>query len=564
MKEKISIDQEKKLKKVVRCVLNALTTLILIATAFIAGWFGRWGALGKNKQALLEAIDTARDKYFEEVDEDALFEELFKAFKFDSYSEFYTAEAYQAITATRDGNNLDAGFRIYSEKSALIIYDVLAGSSAEQAGIEEEMYLFKFGKTEADLKTKTSETDLQGKTKAEWEALTAEDYFTFVSNLKKNEKYLVVCGSSENVSEAKTYEVTNGDKGAGISLNRQRAMRVYQVTGNSPADDAGLQHGMYILGFGASESDLRVGTVTDLQNMISAIKPDKDNNVTFYLQCSFDREDSEAPVKAITMNVKKAYQASYCYYRDNESAYRFLTTDKGIVADKREDALEELDDKTAYVALTQFTGNAAKEFKECLEMMKTNRRSNLILDLRGNGGGYMDVFVEIASYLLKDANAGAQKVAYAAFRDGSKVSYSTKNNSYSNYFTDYSSVYILADEYTASASECLIGALVDYGTVRTGNIFLHEDAQGTARTYGKGIMQTYYDVGGGNKLKLTSAKIYWPKSGKSIHDVGVTPDDGAQAIQAPLLPTASDAFLLEAIERIQRVTTTPDTPSASV
>ena len=473
MKEKISVDQEKKLKKVVRCVLNALTTLILIATAFIAGWFGRWGALGKNKQSLLEAIDTARGKYFEEIDEDALFEELFKAFKFDSYSEFYTAEAYRTITAERGGNNLDAGFSIYSEKSALIVYDVLAGSSAEEAGIEEGMYLFKYGKTEADLTAKTD---------SEWAALTAEDYFTFVSNLKKNEKYLVVCGSSENVSEADDpYEVTNGDKGAGISLNRRRAMRIYQVTGNSPADYAGLKRGMYILGFGASESDLRVGTVTDLQNLIASIKPAEDGSVTFYLQCSFDREDSEAPVKAITM---KAYQASYCYYRDKESAYRFLTTKQGIVADKREDALEELDDKTAYVALTQFTGNAAKEFKECLEMMKRNRRSNLILDLRGNGGGYMDVFVEIASYLLKDAKTGAQKVAYASFRDGSKVSYSTTSSTYSNYFTDYSSVYILADEFTASASECLIGALVDYGTVKTENIFLHEDAQGIAKTYG--------------------------------------------------------------------------------
>ena len=540
-------DTESKIKKVERIVLSVLLALVLAAGAFIAGWFGRWGALGKNKQSLLKAIDTARDKYYREIDEDALYESLFASFAFDRYSAFYTAKEYEQITAEREGQNRDAGFSIFTEESYLTVYNILQGSSAEKAGITAGMYFFKYGKS--------AENMVAG---------NAENYFAFVSGLKLNEKYYVLCGESETVSEATRYEVTNEENGAGIALTRKYdPMRIYQVVGNSPADDAGLKRGMYIHAYGASENgEFESGSSSDMTAFVSKLTPDKDGNVTFYLKSSFDREPQEElkPVK-ITM---QEYQASYCYYRDNKESCRFLTTSKGLEQDKREEPIEELDDKTAYISLTEFTGNAAGEFRKCLELMQKNGRTNLILDLRGNGGGYMDVFVEIASCMLKNVTSGSQKVAYAKFRNGSTVSYSARSSSYSSYFVESSSVSILADEYTASASECLIGALVDYGTVGFANIYVRENAQGVARTYGKGIMQTYYDVGGGNSLKLTSAEIFWPKSGKSIHDVGITPLDGAQAIKSNLLPGASDAFLLEAIERIQSKTTVTPGPSESL
>ena len=198
--------------------------------------------------------------------------------------------------------------------------------------------------------------------------------------------------------------------------------------------------------------------------------------------------------------------------------------------------------------------------------MKENGRTNLIIDLRGNGGGYMDVFVEIASYLLKDAGAGAQKVAYAKFKSGATVSYSASRSNYSTYFTAESRVSVLADEYTASASECLIGALVDYKTIAFSDIYLHENENGVAKTYGKGIMQTHYENSTGATLKLTSAEIFWPKSNKTIHDVGVTAKgDGAIAIKSSLLPDQNDGFLQEAIGLIkEKPTTSPDAPTTSV
>ena len=531
-----SSNQEKKIKKVEWGVLSLLLALVMAAAAFIGGWFGRWSALGANKQALLNAIDTAKDKYYKEIDEDAFYEQLFAAFEFDRYSAFYSKKDYEQITAEREGQNRDAGFSLLGGDSFLMIYDVLDGSSAEEAGLEEGMYFYQFGKTEDTLKSGS-----------------AEDYFAFVSTLKAEEEYVVRCGESDDIAEAQLYPVTNGEKGAGIALTRKYdPMRVYQVIGNSPADHAGLKRGMYILQYGASEADLRAGTSSEFTSFVqNELEPDKDGNVTFYLQVSFDKEPEQLPEPVkITM---QDYQASYCFYRDSEVGYHFWLSDKEMKPDStNEEPIEALDDKTAYIALSQFTGNAAKEFKEFLGIMKERGRTNLILDLRGNGGGYMDVFVEIASCLLKETTSGAQKVAYAQFRDGATVSYSVRSSAYDKYFTARSRVSILADEYTASASECLIGALVDYGTVAFADIYLRENAQGVARTYGKGIMQTYYDVSGGNMLKLTAAEIFWPRSGKTIHDVGVTTTDGAKAIKSTLLPDASDAFLQRAIELIQK------------
>ena len=550
-------DKEKKIKKIERIVLSVLMSAVVAAGAFVAGWYGRWGALGKNKQALLEAIDTLKENYYKDIDEAAFYESLYEAFKLDDYSSFYTAEELKKIEEESEGQNFDAGFSVYAEESHLVIYDIKEGSSAEKAEtegrkLEEGMYFYKFGRTVKDW----DEDDKDDDEKTDWSKITAEDYFAFVATLKADEEYVVLCGNSEE--EADVYTVKNDKKGAGISLMREYdPMRIYRVIGNSSADHAGLKRGMYILKYGESEEEMTSGFLQDFQQFINELKPTVDETTKekqwiFYMQCSFDKEDKEAPATQIIM---KPYQASYCYYRDSKTSYRIWLEDDKMQPVETKEPIEELNDDTAYIALMRFTGNAAEEFKTCLELMTKYHRNNLILDLRGNGGGYMKVFAEIAGYLLKDAAPGS-RVVTAKFRDGSSVSYSIGSNNYNNYFDQNSHIYILADEKTASASECLIGALYDYGTIRYGDIFLHEDAAGVARTFGKGIMQTYYDIAGGNSLKITSAEVFWPKSGKSIHGVGVTAKgDGAQAIRSSLLPDENDSFLQEMIERIQRVTT---------
>ncbi len=538
-------DKSKKIRIVEKSVISVLLALVIAAVAFVAGWFGRWGALGEKKRDLLWAIDTAEENYYHEIG-DELYDNLFGAFNFDPYSKFYTEEEYDVIAAEREGKNRDAGFSVYEEGGYLEVYAVIADSSAESAGIAGGMRFWKFGKTEDSLK-----------------AGTAEDYFIFTAKLAEDEEYFVRCGESEKESEATNFKVKNGENGAGIALTRKfDPMRVYQVVGNSPADLAGLKRGMYILKFGATDdaNAMQTGSLDDLSELVSTLKPDANGNVTIHLQCGFDKTGADAKIYSVAM---KEYQATYCYYRDNTTAYRFRSADKKVepvlVADEK---LAELDNDTAYIALTEFTGNAAAEFKECLSIMKKNGRKNLILDLRGNGGGYMDVFVEIAACFLKDAGSGAQKVAYAKFKSGATVSYSAKKSLYGEYFGENARISVLADEHTASASECLIGALVDYKAVAFSDIYLHQDESGVAKTYGKGIMQTHYENSNGSTLKLTSAEIFWPKSNKSIHGVGVTPqNDGAIAISSPLLPGADDVFLQTAIEKIRNKA---DVPSVSV
>ena len=92
-----------------------------------------------------------------------------------------------------------------------------------------------------------------------------------------------------------------------------------------------------------------------------------------------------------------------------------------------------------------------------------------------------------------------------------------------------SEIYVAANVNTASASEALIGAMISYGTIGYEDIFITDTVgQGSARTYGKGIMQTtYYNVATGEAAKLTTAQIYWP-NGESIHGSGITTAMGAR------------------------------------
>ena len=96
---------------------------------------------------------------------------------------------------------------------------------------------------------------------------------------------------------------------------------------------------------------------------------------------------------------------------------------------------------------------------------------------------------------------------------------------------------VLANKNTASASECLIGALLYYGDLLTKEkVILEEDATGVAKTYGKGIMQSTYILTNGGAFKLTTAKIYWPDATTSIHGIGFK--DGTKAVKEDVIKTA--------------------------
>ena len=164
----------------------------------------------------------------------------------------------------------------------------------------------------------------------------------------------------------------------------------------------------------------------------------------------------------------------------------------------------------------------------------------LILDLRGNGGGLLEVCREIADLLLPEG-----LVVYSESRSGQRTEYKSDPNQLGI------PLVVLVNGYSASASEVLTGAIQDYGV---GTVI------GTD-TFGKGVVQTMKPYEDGGALKLTTYKYFTPK-GRDINQKGIEPDikvDMTKEAEAFLkenpresLPTELDAPLLRGIEEIKK------------
>ena len=317
------------------------------------------------------------------------------------------------------------------------------------------------------------------------------------------------------------------------------------VSNNSPAFGAGIRKGMSILAYG-SEEDGDEGTLTPFTTY-AAFSSDvsRYGSNTLCLKMGYEEDGSDAALYTVTAS---DYQTTYCSYRDSESAFYFTGEEGTEWTEYPDEALSSLDEDTAYIRIDEFSGNVSNEFEYCLKAMKERGRTDLILDLRTNGGGYLDDLQQIASHLMRDAEGPAPEVQVARYKGGREEVYYAYGNDFSDYFSETSEVYLLADENTASASECLIGVLVDYDTLSYDHIYLREAEDGTASTYGKGIMQTSFVAANGAAMKLTVAGIYWPVSDKSIHGTGVTPEDGCVAVSAPLIWGKEDKMLSAVIE----------------
>lgn len=331
------------------------------------------------------------------------------------------------------------------------------------------------------------------------------------------------------------------NRGIGVSFAEETVgetvyYKAALIVTNSPAERAGIGKGMYLLGYGLSETEMTVGVEYDaFSEFLSG------QNGSFYLRFGYSADGTGARNYSLA---REDYQATYCYYRDSETAFYFHGKD-GKTFEEVTHPIEGLDDVTAYIRIDEFSGNVAEEFKACLNKMKERGREHLVLDLRTNGGGYLTDFQSIASHLLRNAQPGSKPlVQVARYKDGHEDRYEASEASdFEEYFSSGSQVYVLADENTASASECLIGTLVDYGTVPYDHIYLRQGEDGVAKSYGKGIMQASYQHYTGAAMKMTIAGVFWPLSDRSIHNVGVTTADGAHAIEAQLFWGEQDTML---------------------
>lgn len=294
-------------------------------------------------------------------------------------------------------------------------------------------------------------------------------------------------------------------------------MLVVRVCGNSPAEQAGVQEGDYIVGYGKTETDLTKNQVfADFSTFLNTLSESE----PFFVRVKRGAEEL-----TVSMS-RESYVENYVFYRTKTTSYGF-TGQKADTWTETGKPLTCLEEDTAYIRLIQFGEGAEKLFATAMEHFKADGKKHLVLDLRENGGGYLETMQDIAGYFCKNTDKKRPKVVVAKGKNNKEI-FNAKRNVYNEYFAEDSKIYVLADEGTASASECLIGSMIDYGAMDFSNICLIE-RNGTAKTYGKGIMQTtYYLSARLNAVKLTTAEIYWPISDRSIHGRGVLPEDGAR------------------------------------
>lgn len=162
----------------------------------------------------------------------------------------------------------------------------------------------------------------------------------------------------------------------------------------------------------------------------------------------------------------------------------------------------------AYIKLSQFQDNTSLELKQALAELESNNSGNLkgiVLDLRNNPGGLLSEAISVVDEFVDDGLIVSVKGRYEG---QSREHYATKSGDYEKL-----PIVVIVNDGSASASEVVAEALQDS---KRATIL------GTS-TFGKGSVQTIIKLEDGAGLKLTTAKFYAP-SGRSISEVGVTPD----------------------------------------
>lgn len=165
---------------------------------------------------------------------------------------------------------------------------------------------------------------------------------------------------------------------------------------------------------------------------------------------------------------------------------------------------EMMDNNIGYIHISEFADHTDTQFVESYDELLADGMESMILDLRTNGGGYVDTAVGVAQRLVKEGTIVSLKD-----RDGKGYSYEDEGD---DKYIDIPCV-VLVDGNTASASEILTAALKDYGIATI---------IGT-KTFGKGIVQDVIPLSDGSGLKITNSKYYSP-NGENIHKIGIEPD----------------------------------------
>lgn len=281
------------------------------------------------------------------------------------------------------------------------------------------------------------------------------------------DKYTVYYTADEY---AKIQESSNGAYygiGVVVRKNDDGTILVVEPYDGAPGKEAGMRKNDVIVTVnGESVAD------QDLNSVVAKIKGDEGTTVNIGI-----RRDGSDDITELTVTRRKVEIKTVAY--------------------------EMLDDSVGLITISEFDKVTAQQFKEAYAQLETLGMKGLVIDIRSNPGGLLNVVVDMLDEILPDG-----LIVYTEDKYGNRQEYNGSNPD----VIDVPLAVLVNDE-SASASEIFAGAVQDYGA---GTII------GT-QTFGKGIVQTIRRMSDGSAIKYTMAKYFTPK-GQDIHGHGVTPD----------------------------------------
>lgn len=281
------------------------------------------------------------------------------------------------------------------------------------------------------------------------------------------DKYTVYYTADEY---AKIQESSNGAYygiGVVVRKNDDGTILVVEPYDGAPGKEAGMRKNDVIVTVnGESVAD------QDLNSVVAKIKGDEGTTVNIGI-----RRDGSDDIAELTVTRRKVEIKTVAY--------------------------EMLDDSVGLITISEFDKVTAQQFKDAYAQLETLGMKGLVIDIRSNPGGLLNVVVDMLDEILPDG-----LIVYTEDKYGNRQEYNGSNPDVIDV-----PLAVLVNGESASASEIFAGAVQDYGA---GTII------GT-QTFGKGIVQTIRRMSDGSAIKYTMAKYFTPK-GQDIHGHGVTPD----------------------------------------
>ncbi|KKQ88189.1 MAG: Carboxy-terminal-processing protease [Parcubacteria group bacterium GW2011_GWF2_38_8] len=274
--------------------------------------------------------------------------------------------------------------------------------------------------------------------------------------------------------ETKLFEsdIQGNFDGVGMEIGmKDKTLTVIAPLKDTPAYKADIKPGDKIL-----KIDNTVTSGLSVDEAIKLIRGDKGTSVTLTTFRGGDQEPKEIKIMRDTINIP--------------------TLD-----------IELRKDGIFVIKLYSFSANSAELFRNALKQFSQSKSDKLLLDLRGNPGGYLEAAVSISSWFLPE---GKVVVTEDYGNDSKQKMYRSRGY---NIFNDNLKFVILINEGSASASEILAGAMQDYKRASLVG----------EKSYGKGSVQEVLNITQDTVLKITVAKWLTP-NGNSISEKGLTPD----------------------------------------